>query len=69
MKRLVTSAEIAEACGVRPVTVRAWRQRYTDFPREEAEFGGTLIYDPAKVERWVRKHRAALVEVTDSAND
>lgn len=67
VKKLVTSAEIAKACGVLPSTIRQWRFRFKDFPQEEASFGGTLVYDPAKVERWVRKHRAAILEVTDSA--
>ena len=56
METYITSREIAKACNVRPVTVRQWRSRHGDFPVPEATYGGTAIYDPAKVEAWLERH-------------
>jgi predicted DNA-binding transcriptional regulator AlpA len=56
MDRVITSREIAEACGVDPVTVRQWRTRFDDFPNPIRSFGKTAVFDPAAVDVWLDAH-------------
>jgi hypothetical protein len=54
---VVTTRDIAKECGVLPGTVRQWRKRFPDFPMPTAEYGGTLVYDWARVEAWLFEHQ------------
>ncbi len=56
MNSYTTVRDIAKLAGVRPVTVRAWRTRFGDFPVPIDVIAGTPIFDPAQVQEWLRKH-------------
>lgn len=55
-EQMVTTKQIAQACGVRPVTVRQWRKRHGDFPQPRHVFGDTYVYDAVQMDAWLDAH-------------
>lgn len=60
---LVGVPEIAAHAGVRPDTVRKWRQRHDDFPQPLVELSAGPVWSLEAVERWLRTHATARDEV------
>jgi len=59
----VGAADIAERLGVKPVTVRAWQARRTNFPKPRWQVNGQATWDWADVRNWAAEARPGSLEV------
>ena len=57
MDIFITTKQVAQLAGVRPVTVRSWRAKFGDFPRPVAIYGDTPVFNPQEIMVWLIERR------------
>ena len=55
-KKYLTSTEVAELIGVKPVTIGAYRNR-GQMPEADEVFGVTPLWKPATIAKWIKKRK------------